>query len=129
MCADTAVRFAMDRAGLVGADGATHCGFADVAYMSCLPNMVVMAVSLGSPLSAMAVHALWPAAQLGCSRCVEQVAEKHASYCSQMESLYDMQHQPWSARSSLSACRLILDAACQKLSLSCCHGCMQLGLE
>ena len=42
-----AVRFAMDRAGLVGADGATHCGFADVAYMGCLPNMVVMAV--GAP--------------------------------------------------------------------------------
>ena len=40
------VRFAMDRAGLVGADGATHCGFADVAYMGCIPNMVVMAVSL-----------------------------------------------------------------------------------
>lgn len=39
------VRFAMDRAGLVGADGATHCGFADVAYMGCVPNMVVMAVS------------------------------------------------------------------------------------
>ena len=39
------VRFAMDRAGLVGADGATHCGFADIAYMSCVPNMVVMAVS------------------------------------------------------------------------------------
>ncbi|KAK9832728.1 hypothetical protein WJX81_004979 [Elliptochloris bilobata] len=39
------VRFAMDRAGLVGADGATHCGFADVAYMGCLPNMVVMAPS------------------------------------------------------------------------------------
>ena len=39
------VRFAMDRAGLVGADGATHCGFADVTYMGCLPNMVVMAPS------------------------------------------------------------------------------------
>ena len=39
-----AVRFAMDRAGLVGADGATHCGFADIAYMGCLPNMVLMAV-------------------------------------------------------------------------------------
>lgn len=35
----------MDRAGMVGADGATHCGFADVTYMSCLPNMVVMAPS------------------------------------------------------------------------------------
>lgn len=39
------MRFAMDRAGLVGADGATHCGFADVTYMGCLPNMVVMAPS------------------------------------------------------------------------------------
>lgn len=37
------VRFAMDRAGLVGADGATHCGAFDVTYMACLPNMVVMA--------------------------------------------------------------------------------------
>lgn len=40
-----AVRFAMDRAGLVGADGATHCGAFDVTYMACLPNMVVMAPS------------------------------------------------------------------------------------
>ncbi|KAL3643308.1 hypothetical protein CASFOL_014123 [Castilleja foliolosa] len=39
------VRFAMDRAGLVGADGPTHCGAFDVAYMACLPNMVVMAPS------------------------------------------------------------------------------------
>jgi 1-deoxy-D-xylulose-5-phosphate synthase len=39
------VRFAMDRAGLVGADGPTHCGSFDVAYMACLPNMVVMAPS------------------------------------------------------------------------------------
>ena len=39
------VRFAMDRAGLVGADGATHCGAFDITYMACLPNMVVMAPS------------------------------------------------------------------------------------
>lgn len=39
------VRFAMDRAGLVGADGATHCGAFDVTYMASLPNMVVMAAS------------------------------------------------------------------------------------
>lgn len=39
------VRFAMDRAGLVGADGPTHCGAFDVAFMACLPNMVVMAPS------------------------------------------------------------------------------------
>lgn len=37
------VRFAIDRAGLVGADGPTHAGSFDVAYLSCLPNMVVMA--------------------------------------------------------------------------------------
>ncbi|KAJ3676530.1 hypothetical protein LUZ60_003942 [Juncus effusus] len=37
------VRFAMDRAGLVGADGPTHSGSFDVTYMACLPNMVVMA--------------------------------------------------------------------------------------
>ncbi|XP_050219956.1 probable 1-deoxy-D-xylulose-5-phosphate synthase 2, chloroplastic [Mercurialis annua] len=39
------VRFAIDRAGLVGADGPTHCGAFDVTYMACLPNMVVMAPS------------------------------------------------------------------------------------
>lgn len=39
------VRFAMDRAGLVGADGPTHCGSFDVTYMACLPNMIVMAPS------------------------------------------------------------------------------------
>ncbi|MEJ6672097.1 MAG: 1-deoxy-D-xylulose-5-phosphate synthase [Alphaproteobacteria bacterium] len=35
------VRFAIDRAGLVGADGATHAGVFDLAYLSCLPNMVI----------------------------------------------------------------------------------------
>nr|WCO04854.1 1-deoxy-D-xylulose 5-phosphate synthase [Salvia miltiorrhiza] len=39
------VRFAMDRAGLVGADGPTHCAAFDVTFMACLPNMVVMAPS------------------------------------------------------------------------------------
>ena len=39
------VRFAMDRAGYVGADGQTHCGAYDIAYLSCLPNMIVMAPS------------------------------------------------------------------------------------
>ena len=37
------VRFMMDRAGLVGADGATHAGAFDLAYLCCLPNIVVMA--------------------------------------------------------------------------------------
>ncbi len=39
------VRFAIDRAGLVGADGATHAGSFDVAYMTNLPGMVVMAAA------------------------------------------------------------------------------------
>ncbi|MED6224195.1 hypothetical protein PIB30_081560 [Stylosanthes scabra] len=39
------VRFAIDRAGLVGADGSTHNGSFDVTFMACLPNMVVMAPS------------------------------------------------------------------------------------
>ena len=37
------VRFAIDRAGYVGADGSTHAGSFDIAYLSCLPGMVVMA--------------------------------------------------------------------------------------
>ncbi len=37
------VRFPIDRAGLVGADGATHAGAFDIAFLGCLPNMVVMA--------------------------------------------------------------------------------------
>lgn len=39
------VRFAIDRAGLVGADGPTHAGAFDIGYLSALPNMVVMAAS------------------------------------------------------------------------------------
>ena len=39
------VRFAIDRAGLVGADGATHAGSFDVAYLGILPNLVVMAAA------------------------------------------------------------------------------------
>jgi 1-deoxy-D-xylulose-5-phosphate synthase len=39
------VRFALDRAGLVGADGATHAGSFDLAYLGCLPNFVIMAAA------------------------------------------------------------------------------------
>jgi 1-deoxy-D-xylulose-5-phosphate synthase len=39
------VRFALDRAGLVGADGPTHAGAFDVAYLGCLPNFVLMAAA------------------------------------------------------------------------------------
>jgi hypothetical protein len=37
------VVFAIDRAGIVGADGATHCGAFDLSYLRCVPNMIVMA--------------------------------------------------------------------------------------
>jgi len=59
------VRFMMDRAGLVGADGATHCGAFDVAYMSCLPNMVVMAASNEAEL----INMVATAAQIDYSAC------------------------------------------------------------
>jgi len=39
------VRFAVDRAGLVGADGATHAGSFDMAYLGCLPDFVIMAAA------------------------------------------------------------------------------------
>ena len=43
-------RFAIDRAGLVGADGPTHAGSFDITYLSTLPNFVVMAASDESEL-------------------------------------------------------------------------------
>jgi len=60
------VRFAMDRAGLVGADGATHAGSFDLAYLCTLPNMVVMAPSdeaeLAHMVKTMAEHDSGPIA-------------------------------------------------------------------
>ncbi|MEN9288596.1 MAG: hypothetical protein RL317_219, partial [Pseudomonadota bacterium] len=53
------VRFAIDRAGLVGADGATHAGSFDITYLATLPNMVVMAPSDEAEL----VHMTYTAAQ------------------------------------------------------------------
>jgi 1-deoxy-D-xylulose-5-phosphate synthase len=47
------VRFVIDRAGLVGADGATHAGAFDVAFLACLPGMVVMAPADESELTHM----------------------------------------------------------------------------
>ena len=52
------VRFAMDRAGLVGADGPTHAGAFDIAYMSCLPNMMLMAASDEAELTHMVATAV-----------------------------------------------------------------------
>ncbi|MEO7178660.1 MAG: 1-deoxy-D-xylulose-5-phosphate synthase, partial [Allosphingosinicella sp.] len=60
------VRFAMDRAGLVGADGATHAGSFDLAYLCTLPNFVVMApadeVELVHMVHTMALHDDGPSA-------------------------------------------------------------------
>jgi 1-deoxy-D-xylulose-5-phosphate synthase len=52
------VRFAIDRAGLVGQDGATHAGSFDLAYMSMLPGMVVMAPADASELRRMVATAI-----------------------------------------------------------------------
>ena len=52
------VRFAIDRAGLVGADGATHAGSFDTAYLTTLPNMVVMAASDEAELKDMVTTAI-----------------------------------------------------------------------
>ncbi len=51
------VRFAMDRAGLVGADGATHAGAYDIAYLGCLPGFVLMAASDEAELAHMVATA------------------------------------------------------------------------
>ena len=51
------VRFALDRAGLVGADGATHHGAYDLSYMNCIPGMVVMAPADEAELKHMAATA------------------------------------------------------------------------
>ena len=51
------VRFAIDRAGVVGADGATHAGVYDIAFLSCLPNMVVMCPSDEAELTHMVATA------------------------------------------------------------------------
>jgi 1-deoxy-D-xylulose-5-phosphate synthase len=52
------VRFAIDRAGLVGADGATHAGSFDIGYMGALPHMVLMAASDEAELAAMVATAV-----------------------------------------------------------------------
>ena len=55
------VRFALDRAGPVGADGATHSGSFDLAYLGCLPGFVLMAPSDEAEL----VHAVATAVSIG----------------------------------------------------------------
>jgi 1-deoxy-D-xylulose-5-phosphate synthase len=52
------VRFAIDRAGFVGADGATHAGSFDLAYLGCLPNFVIMAAADEAELKHMVATAV-----------------------------------------------------------------------
>ncbi|HEY0219236.1 MAG TPA: 1-deoxy-D-xylulose-5-phosphate synthase [Afipia sp.] len=52
------VRFVIDRAGLVGADGPTHAGSFDLAYLGCLPNFVIMAASDEAELAHMVATAV-----------------------------------------------------------------------
>lgn len=52
------VRFAIDRAGLVGADGATHAGAYDIAFLACIPGMTVMAPSDEAELTHMIATAV-----------------------------------------------------------------------
>ena len=59
------VRFAIDRAGLVGQDGATHAGSYDISYLSCLPGMIVMAASDEAEL----VHMVATAASINDGPC------------------------------------------------------------
>ena len=59
------VRFAMDRAGLVGADGQTHAGSFDTAYLGCLPHMVLMAAADEAEL----VHMVATAVQIDDGPC------------------------------------------------------------
>jgi 1-deoxy-D-xylulose-5-phosphate synthase len=51
------VRFAIDRAGLVGADGQTHAGSFDIAFLACLPKMIVMAAGDEAELARMVATA------------------------------------------------------------------------
>jgi 1-deoxy-D-xylulose-5-phosphate synthase len=57
---DLPVIFCLDRAGLVGEDGATHHGIFDLAYLRCIPNMIVY-----SPLNEMSLQNILYTAQLG----------------------------------------------------------------
>ena len=57
---DLPVIFCLDRAGLVGEDGATHHGVFDLAYLQCIPNMIVYA-----PLNEVELRNMLYTAQLG----------------------------------------------------------------
>ena len=75
------VRFAIDRAGLVGADGPTHAGSFDIAYLGCLPNMVIMAAADEAEL----VHMVATAADYNEARSRSAIRAARASASSMPE--------------------------------------------
>ncbi|KAL5577089.1 hypothetical protein UlMin_018788 [Ulmus minor] len=66
-CREVLIRFAIDRVGLDGTDGTTHCGTFDTTFMACLPNMVVMVPSCKSELMYMVAMATYGANRLDCN--------------------------------------------------------------
>ena len=74
------VVFAMDRAGLVGDDGPTHHGVFDIAYLRCLPNIVLMAPRDEAMLVHMLHTALQPRRRAG-RRCATRAARRSACRC------------------------------------------------
>ncbi len=56
---DLPVTFALDRAGIVGADGPTHHGIYDLAYLRCMPNMIIMAPKDENELKRMLLTAIY----------------------------------------------------------------------
>ncbi len=73
------VRFALDRAGLVGADGPTHAGSFDVAYLGCLPDFVLMAAADEAELRHMV--ATRPRSTIVHQHCVIRAVTVWASTC------------------------------------------------
>ena len=97
------VRFAIDRAGLVGADGATHAGSFDCAYLGCLPNFVIMAASDEAEL----VHMVATAGRdqrPSERRCVIRAAKAAASKCPRSAFPSKSARAASSARAARSPC-------------------------
>ena len=74
------VVFALDRAGLVGADGATHAGAYDIAYLRCIPNMSLLAPADENECRKALDHRVSP--QTTRWRCATRAAPASASRCS-----------------------------------------------
>lgn len=109
------VRFAMDRAGLVGADGATHAGSFDVTYMASLPHMVTMApsneVELVNMVATMSAYDQGPS----CVRyvqCTSDAISVPFKFC--------IAHCLFFLASQLLKCMKYKALVCQQTELKCC---------